>query len=110
MEVYETIGKNVRAFRLAAGWSQARLADKAGLSPEFVSRMENGHRAPAVITLARVAQALGVDLKQLFEFEESADVDDSGARANRVAAMIREAGEDMALKAEKMVELLLADP
>jgi len=110
MEVYETIGKNVRQYRVAAGWSQARLADKAGLSPEFISRIENGHRAPSVVTLGRVASALGVKLQRLFEFEDTAPVDEADARANRVARMVREANDDVARKIEKMVETLVEGP
>ena len=88
--------------------SQAVLADKAGLSAEFVSRIENGHRAPSVVSLARVAQALGVELKALFELDETAPVDEADARANRVATMVRTAGDDVARKIEKMVETLIS--
>jgi transcriptional regulator with XRE-family HTH domain len=109
MEVYENIGRCIREYRLTAGMSQAVLADKSGLSAEFVSRVENGHRAPSVVSLGRVAEALGVKLQQLFQFDD-APVDASDARANRVAKLVRDTDEQTARKIEKMVEMLVSTP
>lgn len=53
-----TAGTRVRVLRERAGWSQARLAAKAGLSPGMVSFLEAGRRNFTLPALERVAKAL----------------------------------------------------
>lgn len=38
------IGRNVRAARLARGWTQERLAEETGLASVQISRIEHGIR------------------------------------------------------------------
>jgi predicted ATPase/DNA-binding XRE family transcriptional regulator len=47
--------------RHRSGWSQACLAERAGLSTEAISLLERGLRAPRRTTLRRLADALGLD-------------------------------------------------
>jgi predicted ATPase/DNA-binding XRE family transcriptional regulator len=52
----------LRRYRLAAGLSQESLAERAGISVRGLSDLERGlSRAPRVETLARLAQALGLE-------------------------------------------------
>jgi transcriptional regulator with XRE-family HTH domain len=44
--------------RQAAGWTQADLAERAGVRQETVSRLEGGKHAPNVRTVDRIDQAL----------------------------------------------------
>lgn len=52
-------GKKVRAARQARGWTQEELADRAGLAPVQVSRVERGVREVRLTTLLRLVSALG---------------------------------------------------
>ncbi|MHB8893018.1 MAG: helix-turn-helix domain-containing protein [Candidatus Limnocylindrales bacterium] len=53
-------GLAVRALRRRRGWTQAELADRAGISQAAVSRAERGDsRMLTVRTLERIAEALG---------------------------------------------------
>jgi transcriptional regulator with XRE-family HTH domain len=54
----ERFGARVRALRTARGWSQARLAEAVGLSPNHVGVMERGEKAPTLDTVEAVARAL----------------------------------------------------
>lgn len=57
------IGLSFRALRRRRGWSQARLADRIGLSASAVSRVERGGAdRMAVRTLIRIADELGARL------------------------------------------------
>ncbi|GAC1487064.1 MAG: hypothetical protein NVS1B1_02590 [Candidatus Limnocylindrales bacterium] len=54
-------GRQVRALRLASGWTQADLAERSGLSERTVSDLERGLRATAYPSTARqLAAALQV--------------------------------------------------
>lgn len=61
----------VRLFQLRnqAGMTQAKLAEKANLSIDSISRMERGERAPSLESLERIAAALRVDPAVLINFK-----------------------------------------
>jgi transcriptional regulator with XRE-family HTH domain len=61
------VGSAVRAARRRAGVSQAELAERAGTSQPSIARLEKGRVSPTVITLDRIARALGSDLVIDFE-------------------------------------------
>ena len=49
------------------GWTQAMLADHAGLTREHLSELENGHKEMGVRSLERLAGALSVSLSKLLD-------------------------------------------
>lgn len=59
------LGRRIRERRLKAGMSQEMLAEKAGISPVTVSRIEGGVTAASVETFQKLAQALGADAAEL---------------------------------------------
>ena len=59
------LGDAVRAKRKQAGFSQETLAEKAGLSTVFISRIERGVESPSVDNLVKIAKALGVRVRDL---------------------------------------------
>ncbi len=66
-DVRRMVGQNVRRLRMAAGLSQAVLAERMGVDRAYVSGLELGQRNPTVVTLWHLAKALGVKLRQLFD-------------------------------------------
>lgn len=88
-EVDAALGQRLRALRQGKGLSAKETARRAGLSPSYLSRLENGHLSPTVTTLTRVAQALGESLATIFG---SADVGPVVRRSER--AVIRNRGVD----------------
>jgi transcriptional regulator with XRE-family HTH domain len=64
-DVRAAFGLAVRRSRTAAGISQERLAELAGVERAYVSALERGQRNPTLLTQRRIADALGVTLQQL---------------------------------------------
>ena len=62
----EKLGKSVRYYRKRAELSQEKLAEKAELSTVFISHIERGVENVSVDALARIANALGIQLRDLF--------------------------------------------
>ena len=60
------IAKRLRELREAKGLSQSAIQDQAGLSHAHISRIENGHSTPSLRVVERWAEALDVELYQLF--------------------------------------------
>jgi hypothetical protein len=56
---------SIRTLRLSRGWTQLDLAYHSGVTPQTVSRLENGWQAPNLVTCHRLAAALGVPLSEL---------------------------------------------
>lgn len=57
----------IRALRRDRGFSQAMLATKAGLSREYVARLEAGRHDPTITVLTRIAKALKVSVADLVD-------------------------------------------
>ncbi len=62
----EQLGAMVRHHRLAAGLSQQELADRIGKTSVTVSRIETGKSATKFDGLSSLAEALGVEVRDLF--------------------------------------------
>ena len=59
-EVSLRTGRVVKQKREALGWSLRLLAARSGISSSMISDIERGAKSPTVITVVRLAQALGV--------------------------------------------------
>ena len=56
----ESIGRNIRKFRQAKKLRLEDLAEKAGLSTNYVGALERGEKVPSLETLIKIINALGV--------------------------------------------------
>lgn len=59
-ELEEALGRSIRAVRIAAGLSQAELADRANVSVGAIHHLERG-KGTSTRTLTRALQALGAE-------------------------------------------------
>jgi transcriptional regulator with XRE-family HTH domain/quercetin dioxygenase-like cupin family protein len=62
----DNLGARLRDVRLKSGMSLREVARQLGVSPSFISQMENGKSQPSVATLYSMAQLLGVSIDDLF--------------------------------------------
>ena len=80
------IGRMVREVREARGLSQRQLAERMGTTQSVVGRLEAGGSKPTIVTLERVAHALGLRLEVRFQDEpNSPAAADPAAGAQRGA-------------------------
>ena len=63
----ERFGRNVRELRHEKGWTQEELADRSGLAPVQISRVERGTREVRLTTLLRLVSALETNPTRLFD-------------------------------------------
>lgn len=59
------IGSEIKRIRVRLGWTQAKLADMAGVAQSTVNTLENRTEHPDAITLNAIAKALGVTVDEL---------------------------------------------
>lgn len=62
------LGSRIKELRKTRALSQEQLADIVGLDPKYVSFIECGRNAPSLETMEKIANAFGVEIKDLFEF------------------------------------------
>ncbi|AKU96631.1 hypothetical protein AKJ09_03295 [Labilithrix luteola] len=60
-----TVGEAIRRARQEHGWTQAFLAEQAGLSANYIARLERGELGPSLFVANRICEALAVDLESL---------------------------------------------
>src|ERR1700674_5444450 len=63
MTTTENFGTQLRGLRKTANLTQESVAERAGITPSYISKLETGHLAhtPSISTLRRLAAGLGVD-------------------------------------------------
>ncbi|MEV4419907.1 XRE family transcriptional regulator [Patulibacter sp. NPDC049589] len=80
------VGRRLRELRRARGLSARAVAERAQVSPAYLSRLENGKVSPTVSTLTRVVQAMDESVASLFD---AASVGPVVRRADRRAVRHR---------------------
>lgn len=63
----------LRELRVRHLWSQRELARRAGVSERTVASAEAGQRLPRLLTMRRIADALGVDWNEVAEFRATVE-------------------------------------
>lgn len=103
-QAYETLGLAIRERRLAQGLTLTALATQAELSQPFLSQIENGRARPSMMSLYRIAHALGTTPQALFGGLLDSKSGPSVVRADQEGRSVVVDGE----AAESMCRLLLA--
>jgi transcriptional regulator with XRE-family HTH domain len=62
-------GAKIRRLRESLDMTQVELAEKASVTQSFISDLEGNKKFPNMKTMIRIAQALGVTVNDLFEYE-----------------------------------------
>ncbi len=63
--VTRRFGSRLRRLRQSQGLTQERLAERAGVSPDSVRRIETGRTNPSLVFLSDLARGLGVTVAEL---------------------------------------------
>lgn len=61
------VGRTIAARRQALGLTQATLANRIGVSQQFVGNVEQGRQNLTLYTLLRFAEGLAVRVRDLFD-------------------------------------------
>ncbi len=71
INIYDQIAKNIKKYRGKAGITQAVLAERVGVSHEFIRRIESkkGAKTFSIDTIWKISIAVNVDIGKLFELD-----------------------------------------
>ena len=77
------VARNLRKLRVARDLSQERLANEAELERRYIGGIERGEENPTVLTLEKLAKALGIHISEFFIEPDPGSRPISGLRAGR---------------------------
>lgn len=71
INIYEQIARNIKKYRKEAGITQAELAERVGVSHEFIRRNESrkGKKSFSVDTVWKISVALDINPGLLFDID-----------------------------------------
>lgn len=64
----------LKAIRIERGYTQAEVAEMAGIAQPTYSNIENGKKNPSLNTLRRLAKVLGCKVENIIDTDEEAAV------------------------------------
>jgi DNA-binding XRE family transcriptional regulator len=62
------LARKIQKIRQEKGWTQEKLAEKVGVSTTFIGYVETGYRIPNLKMIYKIANILGVKVKDIFPF------------------------------------------
>jgi transcriptional regulator with XRE-family HTH domain len=72
----ETKITKIRTIRKRKGWTQTRLAERSGVSANYIALLERGKKTPSLKLLSRIAEALEVKVSSIFENDLQKDLEE----------------------------------
>jgi len=81
-ELREIFHQNIKKFRVRNNWSQVVLAQKAGISVNFINDIEAGKKWASPASMIKIADALDVEVYELLK--------PPGLPADSLSSLIRE--------------------
>jgi len=73
MDKKRLLGARIKEIRRKQRLSQEKLAERAGISAQYISNIERGRENPTLDLLLRLADALKVSLGEMCDFESLED-------------------------------------
>ncbi len=104
MDTKRLIGARIKSLRRGRGLTQEKVAEKTGISVNYLSRIERGLENPTLDTLLGLAKALKVEPLDLFTFEHEAD---PRRLRQSLVRLVSEAKDDQISQAAKVLRALL---
>lgn len=62
------LARKIQKVRQEKGWTQEKLAERIGVSTTFIGYIETGYRIPNLKMIYKIANALGLKVKDIFPF------------------------------------------
>jgi transcriptional regulator with XRE-family HTH domain len=100
-DIKDLLANNIKKYRSALGFSQAKLAEKVNTSTNYIGLLEIKRKFPSPKMMERLATALGIDTTELFHKELTAQ---EAIKTYRKAAI-----EDIQGAISQVIEEKLAD-
>ena len=93
--IREIFVKNLKENRRKCGFSQEKLAEKAEISPHYLAMLELTHNFPTAEVLERLANALNIEVYELFVVSHSPKEELEKLRKDIISEIKQTIGENI---------------
>lgn len=100
----ELLGGRIKELRKVRCLTQEQLAEKVDLATRYISLIEVGRSSPSLETMENIARALGVEIKDLFEF---AHLQAGGVKIEEIEQLLAGADEEKKRMIMKIVRAVV---
>jgi len=69
-KILARLGEQLKFLRKDKGYTQEELAEKVGVHPTYIGKIESGKSNISTMMLFKLSRALGVNLSKIFEFDK----------------------------------------
>ena len=91
---YKIIGQNISEYRRELSLTQEQLAERAGISQQFLSKLENGKGVPSVATIMSLCDAMDLEANKLLTRSAAAHDSDAPCRLRSDGSVFHESLTD----------------
>ena len=89
------IGRQIRIHRLHCSMTQEKLAELLCVTPQAVSKWENGASYPDITLLPELSAALGIKIDEHKNLKRGLDVNDISAEDSKVKVLVIATNEEL---------------
>ena len=100
----QLLGSRIKELRKIKGLSQEGLSIQVDVDPKYISFIECGRSSPSLETMENIARALGVEIKDLFEF---AHLQAGGVKVEEIEQLLAGADEEKKRMIMKIVRAVV---
>ncbi len=66
-DFYKKLGIRIKKLRIEKGYTQEKLAEKSGISLDYLGKIEVSINRPGLISLLKISNALEISMEELFK-------------------------------------------
>ena len=93
VNIYEVIGGRIRAYRKKMKYSQEVFGSISGVNNTYIGKIERGEQNVTINTLYKIAIAMDIPLKELFDFEIELNPKEKNPLIHKIALQLEQFDE-----------------
>lgn len=106
MDIKQLIGSRIKSIRTKKQLTQENLAERMNINPKYLSSIERGKENPTLNTMILMAEALEVDISEIFKFTQ---IEDFKLRKPLLTKLLEEADSEQLKVAYKVLSVIIKE-
>ncbi|MEK4053627.1 helix-turn-helix transcriptional regulator [Paenibacillus sp. FSL F4-0087] len=109
-EILNLVGARIKVLRKEKGLSQEALGEKGGFHFTYIGQVERGEKNVSLINLGKIAEALEVNVSQLFAYvSDEIEFTETDIMIQEIVDMLRETSPNKIRLSRNIIRELLSE-
>lgn len=110
-KILKLVGARIRVLRKAKGLSQEALGEKGDFHFTYIGQVERGEKNVSLINLAKIAEALDVNISQLFAYvNDEMEFTETDIMIQEIVDMLRDTSFKNIRLSRNILREIMGDP